>query len=73
MISYLENIVDFLKNNPIQCNWAENMEFSKRSEIEAMSYILSIYLQSWDKKAKSYPFELKEMLMNNKILESEYK
>lgn len=36
-----------------------------------MRYILSIYLQSWDKKVKGYPFELKEMLINNKILESE--
>lgn len=58
-------------NLPFQCNWAENRAFSNRSEIEAMRYILDIYLQSWDKKVKGYPFKLKEMFANNKILESE--
>lgn len=67
----IQTLVPNGNNLPFQCNWAENREFSKRSEIEAMRYILSIYLQSWDKKVKAYPFELKEMLINNKILESE--
>lgn len=58
-------------NLPFQCNWAENREFSKRSEIEAIRYILSVYLRSWDKKVKGYPFKLKEMFVNNKILKSE--
>lgn len=67
----IQTLVPNGNNLPFQCNWAENRTFSNRSEIEAMRYILSVYLQSWDKKVKGYPFELKEMLMNNKILESE--
>lgn len=67
----IQKLVPNGNNLPFQCNWAENREFSKRSEIEAMRYILSVYLQSWDKKVKDYPFKLKEMFVNNKILESE--
>ncbi len=58
-------------NLPFQCDWSKNREFSDRSEIEAMKYILNIYIQSWDKKVKDYPFELKEMLVNNKFLNNE--
>lgn len=67
----IKTLVPNGNNIPFQCNWAENREFSNRSEIEAMRYILDIYLQSWDKKVKGYPFKLKEMFVNNKILESE--
>ncbi|MCV3392005.1 restriction endonuclease [Campylobacter sp. IFREMER_LSEM_CL2101] len=58
-------------NLPFQCDWSKNRNFSNRSELESIKYILDIYLQSWDKKIKGYPFELKEMLINNKILHNE--
>ena len=67
----IKTLVPNGNNLPFQCNWAENRAFSNRSEIEAMRYILDIYLQSWDKTVKGYPFKLKEMFANNKILESE--
>ncbi|WP_301055678.1 hypothetical protein [Helicobacter rodentium] len=41
------------------------------SQIEAMRYILDIYIKSWDKKVKGHPFALKEMLLNHRILETE--
>ena len=65
----IKTLVPNGNNLPFQCNWAENREFSNRSEIEAMRYILDIYLQSWDKKVRR--LSLKEMFVNNKILESE--
>lgn len=58
-------------NLPFQCDWSQNRDFSSRSEIEAIRYILKTYIDSWDKKAKGYPFILKEMLVNNKIFDSE--
>ncbi|QCD53355.1 restriction endonuclease [Campylobacter sp. RM16192] len=58
-------------NLPFQCDWSQNRDFSSRSEIEATRYILKTYIESWDKKAKGYPFILKEMLVNNKIFDSE--
>ncbi|WP_139452289.1 restriction endonuclease [Campylobacter armoricus] len=58
-------------NLPFQCDWSKNRNFSNRSELESIKYILDIYLQSWDKKIKGYPFELKEMFINNKILYNE--
>lgn len=57
-------------NLPFQCNWAQNRDFSTRSELEAMKYILSVYISSWDKKAKGYPFEIKELLERDKLLDN---
>ncbi len=51
-------------NLPFQCDWSANREFSGRSEIDAMRYILQTYIASWDKKSSGYPFQLKEVLAN---------
>lgn len=65
----IETLVPNGNNLPFQCNWAKNREFSNRNEIEATYYILRQYICSWDKKAKGYPFELKDLLINNKLLD----
>lgn len=67
----IQTLVPNGNNLPFQCDWSKNREFSDRSEIEAMRYILKTYIESWDKKIKGYPFELKEMLVNHKILDKE--
>lgn len=56
-------------NLPFQCNWARNITPSGRSEIEAMKYILGIYLLSWDKKTKGYPHRIRDMLLNGKLID----
>lgn len=56
-------------NLPFQCDWSQNRDFSNRSEIEAMQYILKTYIESWGKKVNGYPFILEEMLENNKIFD----
>ncbi len=67
----IQTLVPNGNNLPFQCDWSKNREFSNRTEIEAMRYILDIYIKSWDKKVKGYPFMLKEMLVNHRILETE--
>ncbi|WP_301007944.1 restriction endonuclease, partial [Helicobacter sp. UBA3407] len=67
----IQTLVPNGNNLPFQCDWSKNREFSNRTEIEAMRYILDIYIKSWDKKVKGYPFALKEMLLNHRILETE--
>lgn len=67
----IKTLVPNGNNLPFQCDWSKNREFSNRTEIEAMRYILDIYIKSWDKKVKGYPFALKEMLLNHRILETE--
>lgn len=67
----IKTLVPNGNNLPFQCDWSKNREFSNRTEIEAMKYILSVYIESWDKKVLGYPFELKEMLLNNKLLDNE--
>ncbi len=56
-------------NLPFQCNWARNTMPSGRSEIEAMKYILNIYLMSWDKKTNGYPHKIRDMLLNDKLID----
>ncbi len=46
----IKTLVPNGNNLPFQCDWSKNREFANRSEVEAMRYILDIYLQSWDKK-----------------------
>lgn len=67
----IKTLVSNGNNLPFQCDWSKNREFSDRTEVEAMRYILSVYIESWDKKIVDYPFELKEMLLNNKLLDME--
>ncbi|TLD85055.1 restriction endonuclease [Helicobacter sp. MIT 11-5569] len=67
----IQTLVPNGNNLPFQCDWSKNREFSDRSEIEATRYILKTYIESWDKKVKGYPFALKEMLVNHKILDTE--
>ncbi len=67
----IKKLVPNGNNLPFQCDWSQNREFSGRSEIEAMRYILEVYIASWSKKVKGYPFKLREMLENNKLLDSE--
>lgn len=43
-------------NLPFQCNWNNNKVFSNRSNQEAIDYIISVYLQSWEKKISPYNF-----------------
>ena len=49
-------------NLPFQCNWALNREWADRTEEEAIEYILSVYLESWNKKISDYPGEIKALL-----------
>lgn len=54
-------------NLPFQCNWASNREWSNRSEEEATEYILSVYIDSWNKKINGYPGEIKALLDRGEI------
>lgn len=65
----INTLVSNGNNLPFQCNWAENRVFSTRTELQAMRYILEKYVESWDKKAKGYPHELKSILERNEILD----
>lgn len=67
----IDTLVPNGNNLPFQCDWAKNRSFSTRSEIEAMKYILSVYIKSWDKKTERYPHNLKEMLLTNRIFDTE--
>lgn len=64
----IDKLVANGNNLPFQCNWSINREFSRLSELEAMKYILSVYVDSWDKKAKGYPHEIKKLLDNDEII-----
>ena len=55
-------------NLPFQCDWGKNREPSGRSEYEAIKYILSVYVDSWDKKTNGYPEKIKNMLSNGMII-----
>lgn len=66
----IQELIPNGNNLPFQCDWHKNREFSNRDEIEATKYLLDIYIQSWDKKIKDYPFELRKILDNNKILDT---
>ena len=68
-IKRIKTLVPNGNNLPFQCDWSKNREFSTRSEIEATYYILNQYIASWDKKVGGYPFELKEILVNKKLLD----
>ena len=64
----IDKLVANGNNLPFQCNWSINRTFSQRSELEAMKYILSVYVDSWDKKANGYPHEIKRLLDNDEII-----
>ena len=54
-------------NLPFQCNWSANRKWSQRTEEEAIEYILSVYIDSWNKKISGYPGEIKAMLERGEI------
>ena len=37
-------------NLPLQICWNNNIEFTKRSQIEQINYLMSIYIKAWHKK-----------------------
>ena len=64
----IETLIPNGNNLPFQCDWSKNRNFSTRNEIQAIYYILEQYIESWNKKVKGYPFDLKEMLINNNLI-----
>lgn len=59
-------------NLPFQCDWSRNREPSNRSEYEATRYILSVYVDSWDKKTKGYPEKIKHMLSGDIVINNNH-
>jgi hypothetical protein len=64
----IKTLVPNGNNLPFQCDWNKNRSFSDRTEIESMRYILEQYVNSWDKKTKGYPHKIRELLINDKLL-----
>jgi hypothetical protein len=56
----IKTLVPNGNNLPFQCRWDDNREWSDRTEIEAMKYILKVYLKSWDNRVSGYPAVMKD-------------
>ena len=54
-------------NLPFQCDWSSNREWSSRTEEESIVYILSVYLDSWNKKISGYPGEIRSLIERGEI------
>ncbi len=54
-------------NLPFQCDWSGERDWANRNELDATRYILEQYLESWDKKVKGYPAEIKQLLDNGDL------
>ena len=54
-------------NLPFQCDWSLNREWSNRTEEESITYILSVYLDSWNKKISGYPGEIRALIERGEI------